>query len=136
MSGKRILALFLVLCMLAALTPLSASAEEGAAFSVGTGLVSLVFAGDAETDLRGLTLLDAAGNAVLPLSDAGGSYVLAPGSYSYYYLDPRAAAESVSVIPLTIDGSQPRVEITLTPEITDALTAEMERLSAAGSEPQ
>ena len=29
-----------------------------------------------------------------------------------------------------------QLEITLTPEITDALTAEMERLSAAGSEPQ
>ena len=113
MSGKRILAFFLVLCMLAALTPLSASAEEGTAFSVGTGLVSLVFSGDAETDLRGLTLLDATGNVVLPISDAGGSYVLAPGSYSYYYLDPRAAAETVSVIPLAIDGSQPRVEITL-----------------------
>ena len=99
--------------MLAALTPLSASAEEGAAFSVGTGLVSLVFSGDAGTDLRGLTLLDATGNVVLPLSDAGGSYVLAPGSYSYYYLDPRAAAETVSIIPLTIDGSRPRVEIPL-----------------------
>ncbi len=29
-----------------------------------------------------------------------------------------------------------QLEITLTPDITDALTAEMERLSAAGSEPQ
>lgn len=29
-----------------------------------------------------------------------------------------------------------QLEITLTPEITDALTAEMERLAAAGSEPQ
>ena len=29
-----------------------------------------------------------------------------------------------------------QLEITLTPEVTDALTAEMERLIAAGSEPQ
>ena len=29
-----------------------------------------------------------------------------------------------------------QLEITLTPEVTDALTAEMERLTAAGSEPQ
>ena len=113
MGGKRTLSLLLVFCMLASLLPLSASAEEGAAFSIGTGLVSPVFSGDADTDLRGLTLLDAAGNAVLPLSEAGGSYVLAPGSYSYYYLDPRSASETVSVIPLTIDGSQPRVEIAL-----------------------
>jgi len=126
MDGKRILSLFLVLCTLLTLLPLSASAEEGAAFSAGTGLVSLVFSGDGDTDLRGLVLLDATGNVVLPLSDAGGSYVLAPGSYSYYYVDPRGAAESVSIIPLTLDGSQPRVEIALapTPAAAPAIAAE------------
>lgn len=120
MGAKRSLSLLLVLCLLAGLLPLSASAEEGAAFSIGTGLVSLVFSGDADTDLRGLTLMDAAGNVVLPLSDAGGSYVLAPGSYSYYYVDPRSTAELVSVVPLTLDGSRPRVEIALTPALAPA----------------
>ena len=93
--------------MLATLLPLPASAEEGAA----SGPVSLAFTGDA--DLTQLCVLDADGNRILPLSDGSGTYLLAPGVYLYYCLDPTGAAENVPPTVITLDGSAPRVEIPL-----------------------
>ena len=113
MVGKRFLALFLVIFLLASMLPLPASAQEGAAFPVDAGLVSLSFTGGAGIDLSCLYLFDDGGNRVLPLSDAGGEYLLAPGTYSYYYLDPQNLGEELAVTTLNLDASQPRVEIPL-----------------------
>ena len=110
MNRKRLTALLLAAFMLAALLPSAAIAEE--TVSAAGGLVSLSFAGSADMDLSNLRLLDGAGNVVLPLDDRGGSYLLAPGAYSYFYLDSSGTMR-VPVTPLTLSGSEGKLEISL-----------------------
>ena len=106
--------MLLVLFMLAALLPAADAAENG-------GLVELVFTG-ANMQSGFLTLLDGDGNAVLPLRDAESAFLLAPGIYSYYYIDPAGA--SVPVTALDLNGMSGRVEIALGTEETPEETLE------------
>ncbi len=110
MNRKRLTALLLAAFMLAALLPSAAFAEE--TVSAAGGLVSLSFTGSADMELSNLKLLDGAGNVVLPLDDRGGSYLLAPGVYSYYYVDGSGAMR-VPVTTLTLSGSEGKLEISL-----------------------
>ena len=110
MDRKRVTALLLAVFMFAALLPPTAFAE-GAAFSA-PGLVSLSFAGSVGMDMKNLRLMDGNGNVVLPLDDQGGSYLLAPGSYIYYYQAPDGTM-SVPVTPLTLNGDEGRLELSL-----------------------
>ena len=113
MDKKRLVSLFLVLFMVVTLLPLPASAEEDVLLPQSVGPVSVAFLGEG-IELSYVTLLDEAGNTVLPLSDAGGLYLLAPGAYSYYYLDPTGLTENLPVTALILDGTEQRVEIPLT----------------------
>ena len=108
MNRIRLSALLLALVLLTALAPLSAHAEE----EYGAGLVRLRFAaGNADASL--LTLVDADGRPVLPLNDEGGDYLLAPGVYTYFMIDPVSGELLVPVTPLALDGSSVQVEVAL-----------------------
>ena len=105
MNRIRFAALLSALCLLLSLLPASVFAEG----EYGDGLVSLRFTAGG-TAL--VTLLDAEGGPVLPLSDDG-AYLLAPGSYSYYAVDPASGELLVPVTELSLSGSEGRVEIAL-----------------------
>jgi len=105
MNRIRFAALALALCLLLTLLPASAFAEG----EYGDGLVSLHFtAGGGAL----VTLVDAAGNSILPVS-GDGAYLLAPGSYSYYVTDPESGEVLVPVTALSLDGSEGQLEIPL-----------------------
>ncbi len=105
MNRIRILALLLALCLLVTLLPASAFAEG----EYGGGLVSLRFTAGGTARVM---LLDAEGGPVLPLSDDG-SYLLAPGNYSYYAVDVTSGDLLIPVTVLSLTGSEGSVEIPL-----------------------
>ena len=96
--------------MLASLLP-AARAEE--IWTGPGGLVELAFTAPAPFDPAYLTLLDAEGNALMPLSGGKSEYLLAPGTYSYYYLDPADVSGQIPVTTLELNGTEGRVEIAL-----------------------
>lgn len=106
MNRIRLSALTLALVLLMTLLPLSAFAEG----EYGDGLIRLRFTAPGGDVL--VTLLDEAGNPVLPLSDEG-IYLLSPGFYSYYAVDPALGELLVPVTPLPLDGSEAELEIPL-----------------------
>lgn len=106
MNRIRLTVLLLALVMLLSAAP-GAFAEE----TYGDGLTALRFTAPGG-DSALVTLLDADGNPVLPLSGEG-VYLLAPGFYSYYVIDPEDGSVRVPVTALTLDGSAARMEIAL-----------------------
>lgn len=105
--------MLLALSMLMALLPASAFAEESAG-----GLVQLHFTSTQASDVEHVTLVDASGNPVLSLSDVPGTYLLAPGAYTYYLIDPSGAGVTVPATALLLDGGESTVEIALRDEQT------------------
>ena len=108
MNRKSLPALLLALFMCITLLPLpGAYAEE-------TGSpVYLRFTSNRAGDTALVTLIDDAGNPVLPLSGEEAAYLLSPGTYSYYLIDPAGQAELIPVTALVLDGTSPLVEIPL-----------------------
>lgn len=106
MNRIRLAALLLALIMCVTLLPLPAFAQE-----YGEGLTVLRFTA-ALGDAALVTLVDGEGHPVLPMSEAG-EYLLAPGDYHYFVLDPADGSMLVPVTPLTLDGSAERMEISL-----------------------
>lgn len=108
MNRKRLPALLLVLFMcISLLPPPKALAEETG------GPVVLRFTSSRPGDTALVTLVDSAGNQILPLSGEDASFLLSPGVYSYYLIDPAGQAEIIPLTPLVLDGSSHVVEIPL-----------------------
>ena len=131
MNRIRILALLLALCLLVTLLPASAFAEG----EYGDGLVSLRFTAGGTARVM---LLDAEGSPVLPLSEDG-SYLLAPGTYSYYAVDVTSGELLIPVTVLSLTGSESHVEIPLgtAPDAPAFLTQpEREQEAEPEEEPQ
>ena len=108
MNRIRAAALLLAVFMLMTLLPASAFAQE----ITGGGLINLRFR-DASGSAAFVTLVDASGNPVLPLTDTDGMYLLSPGMYSYYLIDPENGNVRVPVTTLMLDGSSAQMEISL-----------------------
>ena len=122
MNRKRLISLLLVLFMLAALLPVSASAEETVfhfdADTEGNELVLLRFTGVPEAALQYVTVFTAGGVPLTPVIDGSGlpvhgSYRLSPGTYFYAFHDPDGNYGDVPETGITLDGSAPEVETTL-----------------------
>ena len=105
MNRIRLTALSLALVLLMTLLPLSAWAEG----EYGDGLIRLRF-----TAPEGVlvTLIDAGGNPVLPINEED-MYLLAPGYYSYFAVDPALGELFAPVTPLPLDGTAAELEIPL-----------------------
>ena len=103
------------------LSPVSAFAEG----EYGDGLTRLRFTAPGDTVL--VTLLDETGNPVLPMSDEG-MYLLSPGFYSYYAVDPALGELLVPVTLLPLDGSAAELEIPLGAEAEPSVTTPGEAL--------
>ena len=119
MNRIRLTALTVVLVLVMALLPLSAFAEG----EYGDGLIRLRFTAPGGDAL--VTLLDETGNPVLPLSDEG-MYLLSPGFYSYYAVDPALGELLVPVTLLPLDGSAAEIEIPLGAAAQPSVTAPAE----------
>ena len=115
MNRIRLTALTVVLVLVMALLPLSAFAEG----EYGDGLIRLHFTAPGGDVL--VTLLDETGNPVLPISDEG-MYLLSPGFYSYYAVDPALGELLVPVTLLPLDGSAAELEIPLGAEAEPSVT--------------
>ena len=115
MNRIRLSALTLALVLVMTLLPLSAFAEG----EYGDGLTRLRFTAPGGDML--VTLLDETGNPVLPMSDEG-MYLLSPGFYSYYAVDPALGELLVPVTLLPLDGSAAELEIPLGAEAEPSVT--------------
>lgn len=108
MNRKSLPALLLALFMCITLLPRPDSFAEGTG-----GPVYLRFTSNRAGDTSLVTLLDDAGNPILPLSGEDAVYLLSPGAYSYYLIDPAGEAELIPVTALVLDGTSAMVEIPL-----------------------
>ena len=129
MNRIRLCALLLALCLCVTLLPAGAFAEG----EYG-GLIRLRFTAQGGAAAL-VTLVDAAGNPLLPLSEEG-VYLLAPGMYSYYAIDAADGSVRVPVTALTLDGSEGDLVISLdgaaaAPAVTETPAAQPPEESAA-----
>ena len=85
----------------------SAASALLTAESFRDGLCPVLFYTEKGYDLIGLVVADGAGKVLEPAAtDAGWTYLLAPGAYTYRYHDDRAIFADIGETAFTVDGAQ------------------------------
>ena len=144
---KRVCSLFLALVFVFSLAPQAAfavdldlksggaesgeaslSVDSSATLEAGQSAVPVVFTGFAADTLRGLQVKDQDGKVVEPLTDKEkdtvlyGSYLLAPGTYSYSFHDAEEQYQDLEAQSFTVSAQSEKLEIAL--KLTEVETAD------------